>query len=231
MRETHARRVARDTWRYNHLTNENVTPFLQDTEILCFSALNLPCYLDQMVVASLFQGFSCKKERKSYRRGSSGSYNKRRLPAVSRHLEISHRLMFTLRAGFRVLVSPCGTAAYYTIGCRLGKKLESAKWKGVGGLGRSPDTTLLRFLRHLLSRFFLLTERLEQLRLWILFQTKPGEPNAYVKPIFNQGVAIINGVYLPVISFFFLDKFFFLTVRRDHGIGNQDSTFFLLLNK
>lgn len=101
--------------------------FLQDTEILCFSALNLPCYLDQMVVASLFQGFSWKKERKSYRRGSSGSYNKRRLPAVSRHLEISHRLMFTLRAGFRVLVSPCGTAVYYTIGCRLGKKLESAK--------------------------------------------------------------------------------------------------------
>lgn len=101
----------------------------------------------------------------------------------------------------------------------------------MGGLGRSLDTTLLRFLRHLLSRFFLLTERLEQLRLWILFQTKPGEPNAYVKPIFNQGVAIINGVYLPVISFFFLDKFFFLTVRRDHGIGNQDSTFFLLLIK
>lgn len=127
--------------------------------------------------------------------------------------------MFTLRAGFRVLVSPCGTAAYYTIGCRLGKKLESL------------ILTLLRFLRHLLSRFFLLTERLEQLRLWILFQTKPGEPNAYVKPIFNQGVAITNGVYLPVISLFFLDKFFFLTVRRDHGIGNQDSTFFLLLNK
>lgn len=145
MRETHARREARDTWRYNHLTNENVTPFLQDTEILCFSALNLPCYLDQMVVASLFQGFSCKKERKSYRRGSSGSYNKRRLPAVSRHLEISHRLMFTLRAGFRVLVSPCGTAAYYTIGCRLGTKLESAKWKGVGGLGRSLDTSLPYF--------------------------------------------------------------------------------------
>ena len=168
-----------------------MTPFLQDTEILCFSALNLPCYLDQMVVASLFQGFSWKKERKSYRRGSSGSYNKRRLPAVSRHLEISHRRMFTLRAGFRVLVSPCGTAAYYTIGCRLGKKLESL------------ILTLLRFLRHLLSRFFLLTERLEQLRLWILFQTKPGEPNAYVKPIFNQGVAITNGVYLPVISFFF----------------------------
>lgn len=112
---------------------------------LCFSALNLPCYLDQMVVASLFQGFSWKKERKSYRRGSSGSYNKRRLPAVSRHLEISHRLMFTLRAGFRVLVSPCGTAVYYTIGCRLGKKLESAKWKGVGGLGRSLDTSLPYF--------------------------------------------------------------------------------------
>lgn len=99
--------------------------------------------------------------------------------------------MFTLRAGFRVLVSPCGTAAYYTIGCRLGKKLESL------------ILTLLRFLRHLLSRFFLLTERLEQLRLWIFFQTKPGEPNAYVKPIFNQGVAITNGGYLPVISFFF----------------------------
>lgn len=136
MRETHARREARDTWRYNHLTNENVTPFLQDTEILCFSALNLPCYLDQMVVVSLFQGFSWKKERKSYRRGSSGSYNKRRLPAVSRHLEISHRLMFTLRAGFRVLVSPCGTAAYNRLPLR--EKVRIGEVKRRGRLGSEP---------------------------------------------------------------------------------------------
>ena len=50
-------------------------------------------------------------------------FPKSKLTAVYRYCRTSHRRLLSLQAGSRFGVTPCGAAAYYTIGGRLRKHL------------------------------------------------------------------------------------------------------------